>query len=75
MTENKTKQMIQAAGEAIVRSNQRSVKIEDIILRGTGQPALFVASYLDSPDQLNRYFFYKDELTFPASLKSNLLAG
>jgi hypothetical protein len=72
MFEQKTKQMIQAAGDATVRVSLRKVRIESIILREDGLPALFVARYLDSY-ATHQYFFYKDELAFPSSAKTHLL--
>ena len=59
------KRILDASGEAVVKATQRSIRIVDIILRHNGLPSIYVAKYSDSYVN-DQYFFYQNELTFPA---------
>lgn len=66
--------MLDASGEAVVIATNRTIRIVDIILRENGLSSIFVAKYEGSHES-NQYFFYRDELCFPALQVRGLMVG
>jgi hypothetical protein len=56
------------AGEAVVKSNSKTVHIEKIISGRDDLPDLIIATYLKAATD-DQYLFYPEELIFPTPTK------
>jgi hypothetical protein len=66
------KLLLQGSADIVVKESLREVQIVDVIVRN-GFPSIFIAAYRDLTST-NQYLFYKEELSFPKTIRGYSVA-